>query len=213
MNSPKTILIDMDAIVADLASEWYGRWNDMIARTAIQAGGLPPAPLTVDDVHNWDVAKVVGDGRIYSLLKSEGLYRSLKPFPAAIENIKYLNKNSAFKIFFVTASITAPHILADKAHWMAEHFPFINPKQMIYAYHKELVRGDFFIDDSPKNLKRFKEAQPNAKLITIDYPYNKTAEVDLRAVGYKDMNAAWIQIFNFITTEALESMTMKKLSL
>jgi 5'-nucleotidase len=204
MNSPKIILIDMDAIVADLASEWYGRWNDYKAKDAI-AHDLPtPKPLTVDDVHTWDVAKVVGDGKIYQFLKSDRLYRDIKPFPAAIENIKYLNKNSAFKIFFLTASITAPHILADKAYWMQQHFPFIDPKQMIYAYHKEFVRGDFFIDDSPKNLKRFKEAQPNAKLITIDYPYNKTAQVDLRAVGYKDMDAAWVQIFNYIVTESLE---------
>jgi hypothetical protein len=41
-------------------------------------------------------------------------------------------------------------------------------------------------------------------LITIDYPYNKTAQVDLRAVGYKDMDAAWVQIFNYIVTESLE---------
>jgi len=211
MTNTKTLLIDMDAIVADLATEWYARWNKKAKERWLNDGlnGTPFKPLLVDDVKAWDVAKTVGDNRIYDILKEPGLYRAIKPFPAAQKAVRALfdlkldNGKPAFNIVFLTASITAPHILMDKALWMADHFPYINPRQMIYAYQKELVRGDFFIDDSPKNLKNWKAAWPDGVAITIDYPYNQTADVSLRARSYKNMDEAWAMIQRYLESMAI----------
>jgi 5'(3')-deoxyribonucleotidase len=188
----KTLLVDMDAIVADLATEWYDRWNKSPLNRS-------QTSLTVDDVTQWDVGKAIGNSAVYSILKEPGLYRVLKPLPGAIDGLKEVfgmkvNGVPAYDVFFLTASITAPHILADKAYWVAEHFPFIKPKKLIFAYHKERVMGDVFIDDSPKNLARFRAAQPATRLVTIDYPYNKDAQVDFRAQSHKNTEEAWGEI-------------------
>lgn len=194
----KTILIDMDAIVADLATPWYEAWNKLARERAMARDEEPPKPLTVDDVTAWDVGKVVGTWRIYSVLKTPHLYLRLPPFEKAIEVIKRWNDDCNLTVFFVTASITAPQILADKATWMARHYPFISPKQMFYAYHKHQILGDIFIDDSPKNLANFKTYQPNAKTVTIDYPYNRDVAVDFRADGYRQMDKAWTEIEKYV---------------
>lgn len=210
MTETKILLIDMDAIVADLAGEWYARWNKHQYDKWYHGNRLLPQPkeIKVEDMKAWDVAKTTGDGRIYDVLREPGLYRELKPFPKSQEVIYNLSKKKldngkpAFDILFLTASITAPNILADKAYWMKDHFPFMGPKQLILAYRKELVRGDFFIDDSPKNLRKFREAQPKANLITIDYPYNQLANVDLRARAWNNMDAAWEQIERYLDLHA-----------
>lgn len=207
MPQTKVLLIDMDAIVADLASEWYRRWNQRQISNAIMAGKEPPKPLTVEDVNMWDVGKAINDGGIYAVLNEPGLYKSLRVFPGSQRVVSELNKlkhpdgTKAFNVTFLTAAVSAPHILTDKAEWMRSNFGFISPRQMIYAYQKELVRGDYLIDDGPKNLAKWKAAWPEGKTITITYPYNAEQPVDFRAGHYSNMEDVWWAIYNYLRAE------------
>ena len=80
---PSVLLVDMDAIVADLSTDWYGLYNKTYPN-------MPP--VTVDNVSQWDVGKAIGDGRIYGILKEPGLYRNLKVLPGSQEALKKLYK-------------------------------------------------------------------------------------------------------------------------
>lgn len=189
-----TVLVDMDGIVADLATEWYNRWN---------AQHPEREPLTVDKVTDWDVGIAAGDKRIYKVLSEPHLYQAIQPFPNAIESIKYLHKfrkdgQRVFDIVFVTAAIKDPGILTDKALWMQRHFPFIDTKNIFYGYRKYMVKGDVLIDDSPKNIELYQRAWPQAKVVTIDHPYNRNVTPDFRAFGYSDVAHAWEQIKQYL---------------
>lgn len=207
MPETKILLVDMDAIVADLASEWYARWNQRQIANAIMKGEEPPKPLVVDDVHVWDVGKAINDGGIYAVLNEPGLYTSLGVFRGSQKAISELNKlkhpdgTKAFNVTFLTAAVSAPHILTDKANWMRHNFGFISPRQMIYAYQKELVFGHYLLDDGPKNLRKWKAAWPEGKTLTITYPYNVDEPVDFRAGSYKDMDLVWWKIKNYLASE------------
>lgn len=199
----KILLVDMDAIVADLAGRWYDLYNRVYQ---------PEIPLTMDRVTQWDVGKAIGDPRIYGLLKTAGLYRDLDVFPGAQKALKALKKlklpngEPAYDINFLTAAISAPHILTDKSEWLADRFPFIGPKNHMYVYKKEMVRGHYLLDDAPKNLLKWKAANPEGKTLTIHYPYNEGVAADFTAIDYKDMAFAWEQLHAYLVVEATASV-------
>lgn len=181
----KTLLVDMDAIIADLASEWYRRYNVKYNKN-----------LRVEDVKEWDVKKTTNDARVYGVLKDPGLYLNLRPFQAGLDALEKLS--GKFDVFLLTAAISAPQILADKAIWVQKYMPWFSAKNFFTGYHKELVRGDFFIDDAPKNLAKWGAMNPQGKTITIDYPYNQGNFVDFRAHDWRHMDNAWRQIFDYL---------------
>ena len=208
---PEVLLIDMDGIVADLATEWYARFNKMREEDYLRNPNTypaPPIPVSIDQITNWDTGKAVGDHRIYGILEQKGLFHAVKPLPGAIrgvqaiKNIKLSDNTPAYDINFLTAAIVTPYALSEKAEWMKEYFPFINPKNIIYAYRKELVKGDIFIDDSPKNLESWKKAWPNGTTIAIDYPYNQNTSVDVRVYDYRYTQIAWSLIVGELQARA-----------
>jgi 5'-nucleotidase len=181
----KTILIDMDAIVADLASEWYKRYNEATGKN-----------ITTADVNQWDVGKAIGDKSIYKYLTQPGLYWKLPPIQPAIDTLKRLHKlrvggEKVYELFVLTAAIAHPQIIPDKMAWLEEHMPFIDRKHQVFAYHKHLVFGDYFIDDSPKNLTQWKARFPTSKTVTVTYPYNRDVMVDIRGNDYTNPEGAW----------------------
>lgn len=191
----KTLLVDQDAIVADLATVWYG---DFTAKTG--------KVVTTEMVTTWDVGKAIGDRSIYGILATPGLYRRLPPITPAIKAIERLSKlkvggKPVWDIFILTASIMDPQIIPDKIWWLGQHMPFINRKHQSFVYHKGMVHGDYFIDDAPKNLKAWKEKNPQGKTVTVTYPYNIDAPVDIRGDDYKDPQRAWDFIEDALSIE------------
>lgn len=85
-----------------------------------------------------------------------------------------------------------------KMEWMEKHFPFFPKKNMIFTWHKELLRGDFLVDDKPENLIGFK-----GKVATIEYPYNKY-------VGGVYCGKNWYDIENWIKNMTSEDDVEKE---
>jgi 5'(3')-deoxyribonucleotidase len=181
----KTLLVDMDAIVADLAAVWYKEYTEKTGRL-----------LTKEMVTSWDVGKAIGDRSVYGVLADRHLYRRIPPIMPAIEVIKRLSKLKAhgeklWDIHILTASITEPQIIPDKIWWLKEHMPFIDRKHQSFIYHKGMVHGDYFIDDAPKNLNAWKLKHPQGKTVTVTYPYNIGTPVDIRGDDYNNLEKAW----------------------
>lgn len=71
---------------------------------------------------------------------------------------------------------TAPcntHCVAEKLEWLAEHFSFVDPKNVFVGHRKELIPADAFVDDSPRNASAYRAAHPDAFIVTIGQPYNR----------------------------------------
>jgi 5'-nucleotidase len=63
--------------------------------------------------------------------------------------------NSKYELFIVSAAIEFPQSLNEKLHWLADHFPFLSWKQIVFCGSKAVVHGDYMIDDLPRNLEKF----------------------------------------------------------
>jgi 5'-nucleotidase len=156
------IIIDMDEVIADPMGEmidWYRREYGVEADKNKMNGswlvGFPEEhqPLVMER------------------LRSPGFFRDLPVMPDAVETLRQLNQQ--YEVFIVSAAMEFPNSLKDKHDWLMEHFPFFTWKQIALTGSKDLVFGDFMIDDHVKHLKGFRGK-----------PYLYTAAHNLTVTGY-----------------------------
>lgn len=181
----KVVLIDMDSVIVDLLQPWLDLYNDEYKDD-----------LQIEDIDRWNTHELASCGEeIYKYLTPD-FFASLPPLPGAVEAINDLKKN--FTIVVVTASPNAESMGA-KAVWCQKHLG-LGLHNFMAAKKKYLVQGDVLIDDSPKNIKQYKEHNPTKKVFTIAYPYNEDCRniVDLYAQSWADTENAWIEIVEAI---------------
>ena len=152
----------MDEVIADPMGEMIRWYND-------QYGSEP------------DKTKMVGSWvkgfpeehqpMIMERIKSAGFFRHLPVMVDAVDVLRRLNER--YEVFIVSAAMEFPNSLKDKYDWLMEHFPFLTWKQIALTGSKDLVFGDFMIDDHVKNLENFKGK-----------PYLYTSAHNLTVTGY-----------------------------
>lgn len=163
------IIIDMDEVIADPMGamiEWYrkehGRdvdYNKMLVGSWIK--GFPEEDQAM----------------VFERLKAPGFFRHLPVMKDSVDVLRALNDR--YELFIVSAATEFPNSLKDKIDWLTDHFPFITWKQIALCGSKDLVYGDYMIDDHLKNLKGFKGK-----------PYLFTAAHNLGVTGY-DRIGSW----------------------
>ena len=74
---------------------------------------------------------------------------NLEPIEGAIEAYRLLEEH--FDLYFLTtAPWSNPRSLMEKVEWVKKHFPTAY-KNIIFSHHKDLLSGEYLIDDSTKN--------------------------------------------------------------
>lgn len=158
-----TLLIDMDAILADILKTWLPLINKDYNEN-----------LAVDNITNWNIAnctKTATHDQVMEYLNNPKFFEDLDPIPGAIENLKKLHEEG-FDIWIVTAPpYSCDTAFTGKLHWMAKHAPFIPQDRVIFARHKGMIHGDILFDDGPHNLAEFPRTA-----VAMDYPFNKDYE-------------------------------------
>jgi len=185
--------IDIDETIANLFTPWLvwynTRWKDNLK--------IKDIPWRIDQVVKPECGK-----KIFDYLKLPNLYQyqCIQPLPGAVSAVKYLYKMKNVEVSFITSASANIMGIDSKIKWLFEYLPFAEPKDLIIANRKELIRFDYFIDDAPHNILNYRKAWSSSKILTIAYPYNKDVEqhVNLRAKGYKNTVAAWKQIVEYI---------------
>jgi 5'-nucleotidase len=135
----KTLAIDMDNVIADVAShfiEWYARDY-----------GIRVDKETLMGVPENDAFP---DGAVKKFLYTPGFFRSVPVMPGAQEAVKKLTED--FEVYIVSAAMEFPLSLAEKYEWLREHFPFIHWRNIIFCGDKSVIATDYLIDDHCKNL-------------------------------------------------------------
>jgi 5'(3')-deoxyribonucleotidase len=81
--------------------------------------------------------------------KLPGLYENLEPIPNSIESVNQLLLNPDFDVYFLsTAPWDNPEAWMHKRLWVAKYFDEkLIRKRLILSHHKQLLMGDFLIDD------------------------------------------------------------------
>ena len=113
-------------------------------------------------------------------------FRTVPPMPGSRDGLKYLNDK--YNVLLVSSSIEFPNSLKAKIEWIAEYYPFITWKQLVFCGRKDIVKGDIMIDDHPKNLDFFE-----GRRIIFTQPHNYYVSND----SYTRVNS-WAQIMNLL---------------
>ena len=161
------IIIDMDEVIADPMNEmidWYKKEH---------GGGVDYEKMLVG---SW----IKGfpeehQPMIWDRLRAPGFFRHLPVMKGSVDVLREINDR--YELFIVSAATEFPNSLKDKIEWLEDHFPFLTWKQVALCGSKDLVSGDYMIDDHLKNLKGFKGK-----------PYLFTAAHNLGVTGYDRIN-------------------------
>ena len=81
-----------------------------------------------------------------------GIFRNPKPIKGSISSINELVKSKKYELFIATSAPWGnPESLTDKRYWIENYFGNIFHKKLIITHRKDLLIGDFLIDDRKKN--------------------------------------------------------------
>lgn len=79
-----------------------------------------------------------------------GLFALMEPMPGAIEAVQLLAKH--YDVYILSTSPWGNTTAAsDKIEWVKKHMNGVFHKRVILTHHKELLMGDYLIDDRGKN--------------------------------------------------------------
>lgn len=162
----KTILIDVDGVVADFT-------GDLLRAV--------DSDLTPDDITSWDIFDLLGDGaeRARDICRQDDFWRGLSVLPGAYEAVEKLQRDN--EIFWVTSPWwscrTWEHA---RREWLRRHFG-TKPNNVITTSAKHMVCGDVFIDDKPQHVERWAARHPGVAWL-YDQPYNR--DVSLRRMTW-----------------------------
>lgn len=79
-----------------------------------------------------------------------GLFSLMDPMPGAIDAVHRLAER--FDVYILsTAPWKNPSAWADKVAWVTRYLDDVLHKRLILTHRKDLVKGDFLVDDRPKH--------------------------------------------------------------
>ena len=81
-----------------------------------------------------------------------GIFRNPPPIMGAIEAVNLLHKSGRYDMFIATAAPWGnPDAASDKRYWIETYFGNMFHKKMFVTHRKDLLIGDYLIDDRTKN--------------------------------------------------------------
>ncbi|MCC8360669.1 5' nucleotidase, NT5C type [Salinimicrobium sediminilitoris] len=132
MKHKKILYLDMDGVVADFEKA---------------IGALTPEIKNFKDYHDQEELSRRIDDTCYA---NPDIYHDLPPIEGALEAVEELAGH--FDIFFLsTAMWSLPESFTGKRIWIEEHFGDLGKKRLILSHRKDLLKGDFLVDDRTHN--------------------------------------------------------------
>jgi 5'-nucleotidase len=141
----RRICVDMDEVMADTLAEHLRRYNQHFEEE-----------VTLQDLAGrgiWQSTPLDRQQQLRAFLDAEDFFEDLPLMPDAQEVLRELS--TRFEIFIATQAMAVPNSLGPKYRWLQRHFVFIPPTHYVFCGNKSILRADFLIDDSPKNLQQF----------------------------------------------------------
>lgn len=121
----KIIHIDMDGVLVDLAKQ-FDKFFALYPHLQIRYKKFP------DHI--------------------QGVFRNPPPVDGAIEAVRKLHESRKYELFIATTVPWGnPMGASDKRFWIEDHFGSLFHKKMFMTHRKDLLIGDYLIDDRKKN--------------------------------------------------------------
>ncbi len=142
----KIICVDMDEVIADALGEHLRRYNAEFQER-----------LTVADLHGrwiWDFVPPERLNVLERYIRSDDFFAGLQVMPHSQRVLERLQER--YEVYIATAAMEVPTSFTAKFEWLKQHYPFIRPSHIVFCGDKGILRGDFLIDDNPRQLRRFR---------------------------------------------------------
>lgn len=165
----KSVAVDMDNVIADIETQairWYHEKHGVLVEKE-SLHGVPEGSAFPD----FD--------KVRNLLFTPGFFRTTPVMEGAKEALEHLR--DGFDIYIVSAAMEFPQSLPEKYEWLAEHFPFISWRNIIFCGDKSVIDTDFMIDDHLKNLNYCK-----GRGVLYTACHNMNLEYDVRVNNWKE---------------------------
>lgn len=134
MNYKKILNIDMDGVTCDFDKKFMEYCPSLFLGENGNDADYDARSKLVDEV----------------ILGNPGFFQQLEPIDGAIEAIKLLS--DYYDIQFVSTPVYAvAESYSDKRIWLEKHFGDFAKKKLVLTHRKDLVIGDYLIDDRIKN--------------------------------------------------------------
>lgn len=186
MSRRKTLLLDMDGIIANFRLHTVERYN-LAYGTKFSTDNIE-GTLSGD---HFFVDEMPYKTHLDPLWKAPGFFLYLPVIEGSQQSIK--NLSEVFDIVIVTApyenSVTGD---ADKRAWLDLHFPFLTKR--IFTSHKYYIDGDIIVDDRVKLAEDWKERHPNGKAASIKYPWTTSETFDVIGNDWVDLERQLIKL-------------------
>lgn len=181
----KIICVDMDEVIADALSEHLLRYNRQFKTN-----------ITPQDLHGqwiWDYVPHDHQHVLWEYMISEDFFSSLDVLPDAQRVIAKLQKR--YSVYIATAAMEVPSSFNAKFKWLAEHFPFVPATHIVFCGDKSILRGDYLIDDNPRQLRLFesaREGEARREGILFSAPANALVEGFRRVNNWLDVEKMFL---------------------
>lgn len=145
------VICDMDEVICDFTNTLLKAYN-----CKYKSG------IKKEDLTKWALPQEMKD----IFLETESFFIEMPPFDGAIEFVKELKSISA-DLLIATCASGVSRIAKEKMLWMEIWLPEL-VNNMCITSRKDMLRGDYIIDDCPDHLKSFCGTP-----IVWDRPWNK----------------------------------------
>lgn len=132
----------MDEVLADTYAEFGLRYFERFKRTVSDEELIGKKYYDLPD-----------SADLRNEMFKPGFFRGLPVMADAQEALRELYEKH--EVFICTTATEFKYSMLDKWEWLEEHFPFVHHKRMVFCGSKDIVRGDYMIDDKVRNLKPF----------------------------------------------------------
>lgn len=162
-----TILVDMDDVLENLSEAWIAALNEEYG-----------TEVDYQQTRDWKMEKSFPDltpAQIYAPLYDDNFWRTVKPIRGAAKTLERLIDDGN-EVYVVTAS-NYTTLKTKMEDVLFKFYPFLDWRNVIVAYRKQMIRGDVMIDDAPHNLAGGEYAK-----ILIDAPHNRGFNAELNGM-------------------------------
>lgn len=152
------VLLDCDNVIADFTGAVLDLVHEYSDRRYTHA-----------HVVSYDILSVLPEPTdvkrtVWRRLRHPGVCERIRPHLDAFEGVKRLR--DVADVHVVTTPLEgSDHWMAERAAWLKRHFDFSH-KDVTFTDRKDLVMGDYIVDDKPEHTQRFGG-------LLWDTPYNR----------------------------------------